>query len=64
MEVILLERVEKLGANGQELVERIQEPLTEEVMRELNSRVSLDKEEPEAVAKQYLTESGFIESGA
>ncbi len=58
------EGVEKLGANGQELVERIQEPLTEEVMRELNSRVSLDKEEPEAVAKQYLTESGFIGSGA
>lgn len=58
------EGIEKLGENGQEIVERVQEPLTEEVMRELNSRVSLDKEEPEAVAEQYLTESGFIESGA
>ena len=30
-------------------------------MQELNSRVSLDKQEPEAVAKAYLQEEGFIE---
>jgi glycine betaine/choline ABC-type transport system substrate-binding protein len=52
--------VEKLGDEGRQIVEAIQEPLTEEVMRELNSRVSIDKEEPEAVARDYLREAGFI----
>jgi glycine betaine/choline ABC-type transport system substrate-binding protein len=38
----------------------VQEPLTDEVMAELNSRVDLDKEKPEDVARQYLEEEGFI----
>ena len=29
-------------------------------MGELNSRVDLDKQEPEKVAKDYLREAGFI----
>ncbi len=33
--------------------------LTDEVMQELNARVDLDKETPEAVAGQYLEESGL-----
>lgn len=57
------EGVETLGESGQEIVERVQEPLTEEVMQELNSRVTLDKQEPEAVAGDYLREAGFIAEG-
>jgi osmoprotectant transport system substrate-binding protein len=39
----------------------VQEPLTVEAMQELNSRVDLDKKQPEQVATEYLTEEGFIE---
>jgi glycine betaine/choline ABC-type transport system substrate-binding protein len=56
--------IEKLGESGQQVVQAVQEPLTEEVMQELNSRVSLDKQEPEAVAEDYLKAEGFIEGGA
>jgi glycine betaine/choline ABC-type transport system substrate-binding protein len=54
------EAAERLGESGKAVIEAVQEPLTEEVMQELNSRVSIDKQEPEAVAKEYLRESGFI----
>jgi glycine betaine/choline ABC-type transport system substrate-binding protein len=53
--------LEKLGPDAQDVIERVQEPLTEEVMQELNSRVDLDKKKPEDVAVEYLQESGFIE---
>ena len=53
--------IEKLGDGGQEVIEKVQEPLTEEVMQELNSRVTIDKQEPEAVAADYLKEAGFVE---
>ncbi len=52
--------IDKLGDKGQQIIQQIQEPLTEEVMQELNSRVSLDKQEPEAVARDYLKEAGFV----
>ena len=55
------EAAEKLGTAGQEVIEKVQEPLTEEVMQELNSRVSIDKEKPEDVAGQYLKEAGFVQ---
>lgn len=55
------EAVEEIGPAGTEVIERVQEPMTEDVMRELNARVDLDKEKPEDVATQYLQESGFIE---
>jgi glycine betaine/choline ABC-type transport system substrate-binding protein len=55
------EAVEKLGPAGQEVIEKIQEPLTEEVMQELNSRVSIDKQKPEEVARDYLKEAGFTQ---
>jgi len=55
------EAVERIGPEGVEVIERVQVPMTEEVMRELNARVDLDKEEPEDVAMQYLEASGFIE---
>jgi glycine betaine/choline ABC-type transport system substrate-binding protein len=52
--------LQKLGPNATDVIERIQKPLTEEVMQELNQRYDLDKEEPEEIAKQYLQEEGFI----
>jgi glycine betaine/choline ABC-type transport system substrate-binding protein len=42
------------------VIEQVQKPLTEKVMSELNSRVVLDKQEPEKVSQQYLKEAGFI----
>src|SRR3954451_13311916 len=41
------------------VIEQIQGGLTDAVMQELNSRVDLDKQKPEDVAKQYLTESAY-----
>ena len=52
---------DKLGDAGRALIEKIQAPLTEDVMRELNSRVNLDKQEPAKVAADYLREEGFVE---
>ncbi len=52
--------LEKIGKKGEEILAAVQEPLTEKVMRELNSRASIDKEEPEAVAKAYLQQFGFV----
>ncbi len=54
------EKLKEIGPEGQEVLERVQEPLTEEVMQELNSRVDLDKQEPAKVAADYLKESGFV----
>jgi glycine betaine/choline ABC-type transport system substrate-binding protein len=53
------EALKKLGPEGQKVIEDVQKPLTEKVMGELNSRVVLDKQEPEKVAADYLKEAGF-----
>ncbi len=53
--------VEEAGPDYQTTIEKVQEGLSLEVMQELNSRVDLDKEEPAAVATQYLQESGYVE---
>ena len=50
----------EIGPEGQKVIEDVQKPLTEKVMGELNSRVDLDKQKPEKVAKDYLREAGFI----
>jgi glycine betaine/choline ABC-type transport system substrate-binding protein len=52
--------LKKIGPEGQKVLEQVQAPLTETVMRELNSRVVLDKQEPAKVSQQYLKENGFI----
>jgi glycine betaine/choline ABC-type transport system substrate-binding protein len=49
-----------LGAAGQAVIAKIQQPLTIKVMQELNSRVSIDKQKPADVAHQYLKAAGFI----
>jgi osmoprotectant transport system substrate-binding protein len=52
--------MQKAGPDLQSTVEKIQPGLTDEVMSELNARVELDKKTPEAVAGEYLSESGFV----
>jgi glycine betaine/choline ABC-type transport system substrate-binding protein len=52
--------IEKLGDAGQQIIQDVQKPLTEEVMQELNSRVAIDKQEPRKVAADYLREAGFV----
>ncbi len=52
--------IKKLGASGQKVLMDVQKPLSEKVMQELNSRVTLDKKEPNVVAAQYLKEAGFV----
>lgn len=42
-----------------DLFEGIGEPITEEIMIDLNERVDVDGEFPEDVAEQYLAEQGF-----
>jgi osmoprotectant transport system substrate-binding protein len=54
--------IEEAGPDLEETVLMVNEGLTDEVMRELNARVDLDKETPEAVAGQYLEESGLTGS--
>ena len=48
------------GPDLKETVENVQQGLTERVMQELNARVDVDREEPSAVARAYLRESGYI----
>jgi osmoprotectant transport system substrate-binding protein len=55
------EIVDRAGADMRETIELVQKGLTEEVMRELNARVDVDREEPRQAARAYLRESGYIE---
>jgi glycine betaine/choline ABC-type transport system substrate-binding protein len=50
----------KLGPDAKTVIEKVQAPLTNEVQRELNSRVVLDKKTPKQVASEYLKEAGFV----
>ncbi len=53
--------VDKAGPDLGTVVEQVNKGLTDEVMQELNARVDLDKKTPEAVAGEYLSESGLTE---
>jgi glycine betaine/choline ABC-type transport system substrate-binding protein len=53
-------KLSSLGPDAQKVIEQVQTPLTEQVMRELNSRVALDKKTPKVVAGEYLKEAGFV----
>ena len=62
-QVTLLTRddaLKRLGPNYQKVIEQVQSGMTEQVMQELNSRITLDKQEPKQVAAAYLKESGYI----
>jgi glycine betaine/choline ABC-type transport system substrate-binding protein len=54
------EAADAAGPDLKETVENVQAGLTERVMQELNARVDVDREEPRAVARAYLRESGYI----
>jgi glycine betaine/choline ABC-type transport system substrate-binding protein len=58
--LIKSKKLQQLGPDAKKVVEQVQKPLTNEVMRELNSRVVLDKKTPKAVAGEYLKEAGFV----
>jgi glycine betaine/choline ABC-type transport system substrate-binding protein len=55
------EIAEQGGAQLEEVVAMVNEGLTAEAMQELNARVDLDKETPEAVAGEYLSEEGLVQ---
>ena len=55
------ETADQAGPDLKTTVEEVQKGLTERVMQELNARVDVDREEPRAVARAYLRESGYIE---
>jgi glycine betaine/choline ABC-type transport system substrate-binding protein len=52
---------DEAGPDFGETIEKVQGNLTLPVIRELNSRVDIDKEKPAAVAHDYLQQSGYIE---
>jgi glycine betaine/choline ABC-type transport system substrate-binding protein len=54
------EVAEKLGPEGQKVIEDVQKQMTDEVMQELNARVDIDKQEPAEAAKAYLQQAGFV----
>ncbi|MEA2412505.1 MAG: osmoprotectant transport system substrate-binding protein opuBD [Thermoleophilaceae bacterium] len=53
-------KLQSLGPDAKKVIEMVQTPLTNEVQRELNSRVVLDKKTPKEVASEYLKEAGFV----
>jgi glycine betaine/choline ABC-type transport system substrate-binding protein len=55
------ETADQAGPDLKTTVEEVQKGLTERVMQELNARVDVDREEPRAVARAYLRESGYLE---
>ena len=55
------EAAEAAGPDLPKIVGQIQQDLSTKVMQELNSRVDLDKEQPAAVAREYLRQFGYTE---
>jgi glycine betaine/choline ABC-type transport system substrate-binding protein len=53
--------VQKAGPDYMATIEKVQKGLTLPVMQELNARVDIDKQDPAAVATQYLKEDGYIQ---
>ena len=53
--------VDEAGPDYQSTIEAVQSGLTEKVMQELDARVDIDKETPEAVAADYLKSAGYTE---
>jgi osmoprotectant transport system substrate-binding protein len=55
------ETVDEAGEDFGATIESVQENLSLEVMQELNARVDVDREKEADVARDYLTEFGYIE---
>ncbi len=54
------EVVEQAGPALEEVVSKVNKGLNDAAMSELNARVTIDKETPEQVAGDYLSEEGFV----
>ena len=57
------ETAEKAGPDLQTTIEAVNKNLTARVMQELNARVDLDKETPEAAAADYLQQFDLVAAG-
>jgi glycine betaine/choline ABC-type transport system substrate-binding protein len=51
---------ERAGPDFGATIEKVQGNLTLPVIQELNSRVDIDKQEPAAVAHEYLRTLGYV----
>ena len=52
--------VKKAGPDYEKTIVEVQKGLTIPVMQELDARVDIDQQTPEAVASEYLKESGYV----
>jgi glycine betaine/choline ABC-type transport system substrate-binding protein len=52
---------DEAGPDFADVIGRVQQNLTLDVIRELNARVDIDKQEPADVAHEYLKSSGLVE---
>ncbi len=55
-------KTDAAGPDLKKTVQLVQQGLTEDVMRELNARVDVDRQTPKQAARGYLSESGYIGS--
>jgi osmoprotectant transport system substrate-binding protein len=62
MLVLKQQTADEAGDDLESVIKLIQTGLTDEAMQELNARVDLDKKDPAEVAKEYLSESGYVAS--
>jgi glycine betaine/choline ABC-type transport system substrate-binding protein len=53
--------VQKAGPDYAATIEKVQKGLTLPMIQELNARVDIDKQDPAAVATEYLKEDGYIQ---
>jgi glycine betaine/choline ABC-type transport system substrate-binding protein len=53
--------VKKAGPDMEKTITEVQQNLDLKTIRELNARVDIDKQQPSAVAKEYLKASGFVQ---
>lgn len=58
--IITLARAEAVNADLEGALTPVNEALTTEKLSELNRKVGVDKEDPAAVAKQFLTDEGLL----
>ncbi|MDO9354390.1 MAG: glycine betaine ABC transporter substrate-binding protein [Solirubrobacteraceae bacterium] len=56
--------IDEAGPDFAKTIDLVNTKLDAKVIQELNAKVDLDKETPEAAAKSYLTQFGFVESGS
>jgi glycine betaine/choline ABC-type transport system substrate-binding protein len=54
------ETLQKIGPQGRKILTDIQKYMTEKNMQQLNARVDIKKEDPDAAAQEYLKAFGFV----